>query len=70
MAESAVPARLADLTPGTIPVGTRISGVGVVMSTSLTAYLVACGDTMEEREWVPFTRVHRHEPVEPLVVLR
>mgnify|MGYP001571595769 FL=1 len=63
-----VPARLADLTPGTIPVGTRIPGVGIVMRSSLTAYLVATGDTMEEREWVPFTRVHRYEPVTPLVV--
>lgn len=67
VAASTIPARLANMVPGTIPAGTTLRGFGRVLRASLTAYEVDCGGG--RRAWVPFVHVHNYKPAEPLVRL-
>lgn len=60
MAATTIPARLANMAPGTIPVGTNLKGFGRITRVSLTAYEV------DHRSWLPFVHVHTYRAAEAL----
>lgn len=67
MPATTIPARIANMVPGTVPVGTRLAGFGTVEAVSLTAYKVASG--RGPAAWLPFVHVHNYAAATPLVVL-